>query len=56
MNLHWTIDLFVYLLKGLYLFTSFFLIVYGSNCYTYVFLFLKHRKKRHRAPMSFFEV
>ncbi len=53
MNFHWTIDLFVILLKVLYLFTSFFLIVYGSNCYTYVYLFLKHRKKRHEDHEAF---
>jgi len=53
MDSHIFVEILLVLLKITYLITSILLIIYGSNCYTYVFLFLKHRKKRREADEHF---
>ena len=53
MDSHIFVEILLVLLKITYLITSILLIIYGSNCYTYVFLFLKHRRKRREADETF---
>ncbi len=47
------VDLAALLLKVVYGLSSIILIIYGLNCYTYVYLFLKNRKKSEDANSKF---